>query len=147
MNRTSIALLLATVVVATGCKKEPEAPAAPSLAKVMPRIPLPPDGQTLTAESGTDATQIIVVSPHPVDSVLAYYRDLLAAAPYRLLSESKTADGTVFYAEADGPSLWITVMKNGEAGSQVVIAGAGTDTTRAPKPRKGLEPLAPTSGG
>lgn len=143
MNRTPLIALLSAAVLVSGCrKKEAPPPPPPPLARVMPHIPLPPDGQTLTRESGTDATQLVVVSPHPVDSVLTYYRGLLAAAPYRLINESRTAEGTTFYAEVGGPSLWITVMKNGDAGSQIVIAGAGVDTTKAP-PRapRGEAPL------
>lgn len=97
--------------------------------EVLPNIPIPPGGTILTSQSTDEALQMITVTDRSVDSVLTYYRDLLAKEPYRLVSETTTPDGmTSFFVEQDGPGLWVTVQKNGEAGSMVTIVGAVADT-------------------
>ncbi|HEY4099413.1 MAG TPA: hypothetical protein VGM20_00895 [Gemmatimonadales bacterium] len=124
--RPVLYVLLAGGVVAA-CHKGP--PKAPPLSSVLPYVPLPPQAQPLASQSGADATQIVAVSPIGPDSVAAYYRDVLSKDPFRLINERTVQHTTVFYAEQNGPSIWITVQPNGTDGSQVTIAGA-KDTTK-----------------
>lgn len=128
MRNSSTFLLIAAIATLTGCHKA--APKAAAMSSVLPLVPLPPGGQPLASQGGTDAMQIVVVSPVSPDSVANYYRDILSRDPFRLINERTTQHTTIFYAEQNGPSIWITVEPNGHDGSQVIIAGA-KDTTRA----------------
>jgi hypothetical protein len=145
----AIALLL-TAAQLGACQSAKPSEEAPKVAglEMLPNLPLPPDGSVLTSQSSADAMQVIAVSPQRVDSVVAYYRDFLAKEPFRLINESTADSTTSFYVEQEGPSLWITVQRNGDSGSMVVIAGAATDTSAVAR-AKALERLrnAQPSGG
>ena len=121
-----IPVLLGAVVLA-GCHKPK--PKELNISHVLPNIPLPPDPEPLVRETGTNAMQIVIASRASTDSVVAYYRRVLSTDPFRLINERSSGKTTAFYAEQNGPSIWITVSPNGTQGSLVVIAGAN-DSTR-----------------
>lgn len=124
IRRILPALLAAALVLACAKDKPKEIP----ISQVLPYIPLPPDPEPLVRETGTEAIQFIMVSRQSSDSVTNYYRQLLGSEPFRLINERKSGKVTEFYAEQDGPSIWVTVGPNGNQGAQVTIAGA-RDTT------------------
>ncbi|MEP6591163.1 MAG: hypothetical protein ABJC19_08260, partial [Gemmatimonadota bacterium] len=130
------AISLAAASMAACQQKPPAAEAVtpPRLEQVLPNLPLPPDGMALTSENSKDAMQFVFTTPASVDSVLAYYRDVLGKPPYRLINEASTNGVTSFYVEQDGPSMWVAVQKNGDAGALVTIAGAATDSARKALP-------------
>lgn len=129
----ALALLL-TVVQLGACQsaKPDEAPKQAGL-EVLPNLPLPPNGTLQSRESSPEAMQVVAVTEVGVDSVLAYYRLILGKEPFRLINETTADSVTSFYVEQAGPSLWISVRRNGSAGSLVVIAGAAADTSAAAK--------------
>lgn len=132
------ACVVATVSILAGChRKAPQA----TISQVLPNIPLPPDPEPLVRMGGTEAMEFIVVSHATVDSVVAYYSRLLSSEPFRLINVRKSGNTTAFYAEQNGPSLWVTVSPNGTDESQVIIAGA-TDTTAAKSGTVAKEPAA-----
>jgi hypothetical protein len=122
MRIRHLAIALAATVVLAGCHKPK--PKEVNLSQVLPNIPLPPDPEPLIKETGTNAMSFLIVSRVAPDSVAAYYRKVLSADPFRLVNERTSGRTTSFYAEQDGPSIWITVSPNGSQGSMVVIAGA-----------------------
>ncbi|MGH7583898.1 MAG: hypothetical protein ACREL5_11800 [Gemmatimonadales bacterium] len=130
--RIRFAACLLALVSTAACHRSP--PKEPMLGQVLPNIPLPPHAQPLVREGGVDAIQFVIVSSDPPDSVANYYRNLLSRDPFRLVNERSKGGGTQFYAEQDGPSLWITVSPNGSAGSQITIAGASDSAARKGKP-------------
>lgn len=136
--RYSILPLLSLTAVSLGaCQQKPPAAEAitpPRLEQVLPNIPLPPDGMALTSESSKDAMQFVFTTPASVDSIVAYYRDVLGKPPYRLINEATASGVTSFYVEQDGPPMWVAVQKNGTAGSLVTIAGATADSAKKAKP-------------
>jgi hypothetical protein len=119
---------LAATVLLAGCHKPK--PKEVNLSQVLPNIPLPPDPEPLVKETGTNAMRVLIVSRVAPDSVVAYYRKILSAEPFRLVNERSSGRTTSFYAEQDGPSIWITVSPNGTQGSMVIIAGA-SDSSQA----------------
>lgn len=131
--RQMILPLLLAVIVA-GCHRRAARPV--TVAEVLPNIPLPPDPDPLVREDGVDAVQFVVLSRDTPDSVASYYRRVLGADPFRLINERHAGNTAEFYAEQNGPSIWITVSPNGSSGSQVVIAGArdSAATTTKAKP-------------
>jgi len=120
-TRLPLAILAAALIFA-GCHSGQ--PKAPEIGAVLPNLPLPPGGQPLVREGGADAMQFVFVSPLPPDSIDAFYRGALSSGTFRLINEQVTGKSTAFYAEQDGPSIWVTVSPNGGDGSQIVIAGA-----------------------
>lgn len=126
--RTRPLLLGLTAIVLAGCHKAK--PTEARMAQVLPNLPLPPDPEPLVRETGTNAMQFTIVSKASRDSVVAYYRRILSADPFRLVNERTAGKTTSFYAEQNGPSIWITVSPNGDEGSMVVIAGAA-DSSKA----------------
>jgi hypothetical protein len=113
---------LALLVALAACHKEKPQPV--DVGAVLPNIPLPPEAQGLTRDGGTEALQFLFVSPASPDSVVHYYRTALSTGVFRLINERTVGKTTEFYAEQDGPSIWVTVSPNGNEGSQVLIAGA-----------------------
>ncbi len=110
-------------------------PDSPPLGSVLPNIPFPPDAQPVGQSSGKDATQLVFLSSDSPDSVAAYYRRVLAKAPFQLVNETTSGKSTIFYAEQNGPSMWVTVEPTGTAGSKVTIAGAvQADSTAGKQP-------------
>ncbi len=96
------------------------------LQDVLPNIPLPPAAEVLSREGGEDAVQLRFRSSFSPEQVAAYYRGVLGKPPWRLISDTPGADGTItMYAEQEGPPLWVTIRKaDGATGSFVDLAGA-----------------------
>ena len=115
-------LFVLTLASIAGCNKSQPKP--PEIGTILPNLPLPPQAQALVREGGAEAMQFLFVTPVSPDSVVAYYRDALSTGVFHLINESVTGKSTAFYAEQNGPSIWVTVSPNGSDGSQVMIAGA-----------------------
>lgn len=94
--------------------------------EALPNLPLPPAAEMLSREGGEDAIQIRFHSSVDVAGIAAYYRDLLGKPPWRLVSDTPGADGTItLYAEQEGPPIWVTIRKTPEGtGSLIELAGA-----------------------
>lgn len=91
-------------------------------------IPIPPESEALGREDGENAVQLRFKSRAAADSVADYYRRILSKAPWRLVNESKMADSSVsFYAEQNGPPLWVTVRPGEGSGSLVDLIGANVN--------------------
>ena len=131
--------LIPAILLLAACNKS--AAKMPELGAVLPNLPLPPGGQPLVREGSSEAMQFLFVSPVSPDSIVAYYRGVLSAGEFRLINESKMGKSTAFYAEQDGPSIWVTVSPNGSDGSQIIIAGASpTDSLAKAKAAKVATP-------
>lgn len=104
---------------------EPESKPPVDLAERISNVPIPPGAEGLGRDDGDDAVQLRFRTPLPVDTIAAYYRMALSKAPWRLVNESRMADGSVaFYAEQNGPPLWVSVRPGDGAGTLVDVAGA-----------------------
>jgi hypothetical protein len=118
--------ILAALLLLAACS-EPKK--AVTVLEVMPNIPLPPGGEMISREGGTDALKLKFRSQSTPEEVADYYRKVLSNAPWTLVSENKTVDGTLaLYAESSsGPPLWVTIRKaEGAGGTFVDLAGAKT---------------------
>ena len=119
------------------CTKEPEAPTETVMTpvQVLPNIAMPPGGEALGAEGGAEAASLLISTPVSSDTVVAFYREVLSRAPYRLINESLNAGTTSFYVEQDGPPLWVTVEPLEAGGTLVRMSGAvKADTSTAAPP-------------
>jgi hypothetical protein len=118
-------VLLALVVLAYGCESRSEQPPPPDITKAFSNLPLPPDPVLVSRAGSGDALQLTVHTPAAMDQVLEYYRGVLSNGNWRLISDSKNADGSaVLYAEQNGPPLWVRIWKLGDRGTMVELTGA-----------------------
>lgn len=131
-TRHSLLALAAFAVAA--CGTEPETPAETTLTpvQVLPNIAMPPGGEALGSEGGSEAATLLISTPVSADSVVTFYRDVLSKPPYRLINESVNAGITSFYVEQDGPPMWLTVEGLEAGGTLVRMSGAiKADSTAA----------------
>lgn len=131
------ALLLASLVALAACgDKTADAPAieTPDVTEVLPNLPLPPGGEIVSRDGGERALALIISTPSPDTAVVAHYRSVLGVAPFRLINEDSTAAGISFYAEQDGPPIWVVVRGLAAGGTLVTIAGAKPDSMPREQP-------------
>jgi hypothetical protein len=119
-------LLPFLLLLATACGETPKQ--FPKLSETIPNLPIPPGGQVVRTEGGTDALSIRYRTALAPEAAANYYRELLGRDPWRLVSDTRSPDGVVsLYAEHDGPPLWVSIRKaDGAEGSFVDLAGAKT---------------------
>lgn len=119
----SCLLSIAAVAACSSQSKDEQPPIA--AAKAFTNVPLPPDGQPLGSQGGSEALQLLVSTPHAADTVLTYYRGVLAKPPYQLINESTAGDTTTFYVTSgDEQPMWIRVERLTAGGTMVRIVGA-----------------------
>jgi hypothetical protein len=150
-------LPLALALVAASCRDEP--PRIPRIQEALPHMPLPPNPGFVSKYGSADALQIVVRTPLTPQQALAFYRDTLGKAPWRLISDQAIPDsGWALYAERDGPPLWVTIRpEEGSTGSVVSLSGAvvkkpeaaaaDTGKPKAPADTSKPKPRAPADTG
>jgi hypothetical protein len=116
--------LVAGLVLA--CGSESRAPKPPELGAAFPSLPLPPKPELISQTGSADALQLTLHSPSDMDRILDYYRSLLSAGNWRLVSDVKNRDGSVaLYAEQNGPPMWVRIWKpKGQSGTMIQLTGA-----------------------
>jgi hypothetical protein len=116
--------LLAGLVLA--CGSESRAPQPPDLGAAFTNLPLPPDPELISQTGSADALQLTLQSPADMDRILEYYRGILSTGNWRLVSDTKSPDGSVaLYAEQQGPPMWVRIWKpQGQSGTMVQMTGA-----------------------
>ena len=134
LSRIWLGLVAALLI---GCKSEPPPPEPPAFSKAFSQLPLPPDPQIISQAGSADALQLTVFSPSEASRVADYYRSQLTKGKWRLVSDTKSPDGsTALYAEHDGPPLWVRIWKaNDRQGTMVQLTGAvlAQDSTKLKK--------------
>jgi hypothetical protein len=132
------------------CESEPPPPTPPAFGQAFSHLPLPPNPQIISRSGSADALQLTVFSPGEIGRVADYYRSTLTKGDWRLVSDTKSPDGsTALYAEHNGPPLWVRIWKaNDRPGTMVQLTGAvvtkdstrrkqPSDTTSKPRARPG----------
>jgi hypothetical protein len=130
-------VLVCGVLVACGSEPKNEQPKLPDAMAVFPNLPFPPDAKLISRAGSADALQITFKSSRDTAQVAAYYRSMLTAGNWRLISDTKNRDGTlVLYAEQKGPPLWVRIRKAPDGpGTMVELTGAMmTKDTTSRKP-------------
>lgn len=95
------------------------------LSERISNVPIPPEAEGLGREDGENAVQLRFKSTLSVEAMATYYRQALARAPWKLINETKMQDGSVtFYAEQQGPPLWVNIRPGEGSGTLVDLAGA-----------------------
>jgi hypothetical protein len=130
-------------VVLTACGSESGSDSrgsqSPKVEAAFSTLPLPRDAEFVSRASSADALEITLYTPADVPEVTEYYRKVLGSKNWRLVSDSKNADGsTVLYAEQNGPPLWVRIWKPSDRGGTMVqLTGAVVD--KGSKPASGRD--------
>jgi hypothetical protein len=121
--------------VLLACGSEPRGPKPPSVEAAFSHLPLPPQPELVSQAGSADALQLTLHSPANFTEVTEYYRNLLSTGNWRLVSDTRNADGSVaLYAEQDGPPMWVRIWKSVDrAGTMVQLTGAviGKDSVKS----------------
>lgn len=118
--------LSVAVALFIGCKSEPRPPTPPAFGKAFSHLPLPPNPEVISRAGSADALQLTVHTPLEAERVAEYYRTTLSRGEWRLVSDTKSPDGsTALYAEHDGPPLWVRIWQvKDRPGTMVQLTGA-----------------------
>jgi hypothetical protein len=119
-------LVTAACVLLLACGSEPRNPKPPDLGAAFSNLPLPREPELVSQTGSADALQLTVHSSADMAEVTEYYRNVLSSGDWRLVSDSKNADGSVaLYAEQNGPPMWVRIWKpNNRSGTMVQLTGA-----------------------
>jgi hypothetical protein len=112
--------------LALACGSESRAPKPPDLGAAFPNLPLPPKPELISQTGSADALQLTLHSSSDMDRILEYYRSILSAGGWRLVSDIKNRDGSVaLYAEQNGPPMWVRIWKpKVQSGTMIQLTGA-----------------------
>ena len=126
--------LSVTAAVLIACKSEPRPPTPPAFGRAFSHLPLPPNPEVISRSGSADALQLTLHTPMEAEGVAEYYRNTLSQGEWRLVSDTKSPDGsTALYAEHSGPPLWVRIWKpDDRPGAMVQLTGAviAQDSTR-----------------
>ncbi|HEX2250816.1 MAG TPA: hypothetical protein VHH32_10740 [Gemmatimonadales bacterium] len=80
----------------------------------------------MSRSGSADALQLTLRTSSDLAQVTNYYRHTLSQGKWRLVSDMQNPDGsTAFYAEHDGPPLWVRIWKaTDRPGTIVQLTGA-----------------------
>jgi hypothetical protein len=134
--RPAVFAVVILLVGIAGCGDRKPKP--PELAEVFPNLPLPPQARFVSQAGGEDALKLTFRSSTDQEAVEAYYKGVFTSAGWRLVSRTKTGDGSVvLLGEQDGPPLWVRIGPTGASGTTVVeLSGART---------AGMKPASPVT--
>ncbi|HEX6644703.1 MAG TPA: hypothetical protein VF037_08495 [Gemmatimonadales bacterium] len=143
-------LLVAAMLAVAACEPAPPPPDdPPAFGEAFQDLPLPANGQVVSRSGSQDALQIVIDVPASQEAVAEMYRQSLARAPWRLVSDSRDSAGTLLlYAEGKRP-LWVRIAENPGGATRVELNGAApgrdqdymrrreaaADTTNTMRPR------------
>jgi hypothetical protein len=133
MIPTKIAVGLVVLALA-GCKdREPE---MAKISEVFPNLPVPPRASVISRDASPEAIKLTLMSNARPAEVEAYYRDVLGRGGWKLVSDTRDAEGAVvLMAEQDGPPLWVRIQSTSDSvATRVELAGAVTARARTGKP-------------
>lgn len=106
------------------------------LSDVFPNLPVPPEASVVSREGSPDALMLTFMSNARPAEVEAYYREVLTRNGWRLVGDSRDAEGAVvFLAEQDGPPLWVRIQSTSDSvATMVELAGAVASRKKELKP-------------
>ena len=134
--RRSVPLLLALLVLATGCDRDRETQRARGLVgRALQGALAYPGSAVVSFSAGEDAAQIELSTPASVQDVAAWYREALPLNGWEVQSDAADRSGAVtIYAEKGKRPLWLTLRANvGGPGTTYTLMGAVVepDSTKA----------------
>jgi hypothetical protein len=135
--KTTLVLALCAALAA-GCSGGEEADqqeSPPALTPpVLAGVPIFPGAEVVDTAGTSDAARITVYIVARPDSVAAFYRRELSTLGWRISSEVPDSGGVDFYAERDGPPLWVQIRPALPYGTRMSLIGAVRIAPPAPDP-------------
>jgi hypothetical protein len=133
MIPTKIRVGLALLVL-VGCRDK--GPEMARVQDVFPTLPLPPAASMVSREGGPEGLKLTLKSHVRPATVEAYYRETLSKDGWRLVSDSRDAEGAVvLLAEQNGRPLWVRIQSTDDSVAALVeLAGAVTSRSKGSKP-------------
>ena len=130
-TRIRVGLALLALV---GCKDK--APEMAKVSDVFPNLPVPPRASVVSRDASPDALKLTLMSNAKPAEVEAYYREILSRNGWRLVGDSRDAEGAVvLLAEQDGPPLWVRIQSTSDSvATMVELAGAVLSRKKDSKP-------------
>jgi hypothetical protein len=126
--RAGLALL-----VLIGCRDK--APEMAKLHEVLPNLPVPPAASVVSREGSAEALKITLMSHVKPAKVEAYYRETLSKNGWRLVSDTRDAEGAVvLLAHQDGPPLWVRIKGTSDSVATMVELAGAVRRSNAGKP-------------
>ena len=124
--RATAVLVVAGLMAVSTIACRDRAPKPPELAEVFPNLPLPPQARFVSQAGGEDALKLTFQSRADQETVGAYYKSVFSGAGWRLVSHTKTGDGSlVLLGEQKGPPLWVRIGPTSASGvTMVELSGA-----------------------
>lgn len=125
--RRSVPLLVALVLLATGCNRDRESQRARAvIGRALPGALAYPGSSVVSFSAGEDAAQIELSSPASVQEVARWYREILALNGWEVQSDAVDRSGAVIiYAEKGKRPMWLTLRANvGGPGTAYTLMGA-----------------------
>ena len=122
--RTSLWLACGLASLA-GCRDQPKDREA-RLQDALPFLPLPRDPEFVSRNGSADAIQVVLTTPMPLDSTIAYYRAELSTRGWTITGDQPAADaGRTLLATKGRQPLWVMIMTDPAGhGTRVSINGA-----------------------
>lgn len=134
--RRALPLLLALLVLATGCDRDRESRRARGIiGRTMPEALAYPGSSLVSYSAGEDAAQIELTTSAPVEAVAAWYRQTLPLNGWDVQSDAADRSGAVtIYAEKHKRPLWVTLRANvGGPGTTYTLMGAVIEADSTPQ--------------
>jgi hypothetical protein len=125
-------MLVVLGITAAGCKRPGQVDQSRAVLRQSMRGVLAyPRSSLVSMTAGTDAGQVTLTSPTPVDTIAAWYRLALKLNGWILQNDARSPDGTIsLYAQKGSKPLWITLKANvGGPGTTYMLIGAAVDTS------------------
>jgi hypothetical protein len=122
------------VLALVGCRDK--AAEMAKVSDVFPNLPVPPKASVVSRDGSPDALKLTLMSNAKPSEVEAYYREVLSRNGWRLVGDSKDAEGAVvLLAEQDGPPLWVRIQSTSDSvATMVELAGAVLSRKKESKP-------------
>ena len=96
-------------------------------------VPYIAQSQLLDTTGTPDAQHVVLLSPGPIDSVAAFYRNGLPSMGWRIVSDVSDSIHVSLYAERGGLPMWIQIEAQGPQSRISFTAAGGAPAAPAPK--------------
>lgn len=134
--KTPLALALCAALAAgcSGGREAAQEDAPPARTPpVLAGVPIFPSFELVDTAGTADAARVTLRIAAPPDSVMAFYRRELSKGGWRISSEVPDSGGVDFYAERDGPPLWVQIRPGLPPGTtRLSLIGAVRSAPPAP---------------
>lgn len=96
----------------------------PSVPAAFPELLFPAGGVLKERAGSEDALQLVFHAPGSPEQLATSYRARLGSAPWRIISDTRSGESTIIYAESNGRPVWVRIAPEPNVGTRVELNGA-----------------------